>query len=136
MAFLPGSEGGAAVADTLFGKANPSGRLSVSWPKDSSQFPLAYNEPGKAYDPRYEFGYGLSYTRFDVGRPHVWGSHVSVSVRNAGKQAGDHTLLAFAVGSDGSRRLVGFTRVHLDPHQRTTARLTLTAPAGGRIEVS
>jgi beta-glucosidase len=137
MAFLPGSEGGAAIGDTLFGKANPSGRLPVSWPRDSSTFPLAYNEAGKPYDPRYAFGYGLSYTRFDVGRPRVWGSHVSVSVRNTGKVAGDHTVLAFLVGSDGSRRLAGFTRVHLNPHAQTTARLTLSAPAGSdRVEVS
>jgi len=132
MAFLPGSEGGAAIGDTLFGKANPSGRLSVSWPKDSSQFPLAYNEPGRPYDPRYAFGYGLSYTRFDVGRPNVWGTHVSVPVRNSGKRDGDHTLLAFLVGADGSRRLAGFTRVHLDAHRQTTARLTLSStPANG-----
>jgi beta-glucosidase len=136
MAFLPGSEGGAAIGDTLFGKANPSGRLPVSWPKDSSTFPLAYNEPGKPYDPRYAFGYGLSYTRFDVGRPRVWGSHVSVTVRNAGKAAGDRALLAFLVGSDGSRRLAGFTRVHLDAHRATTAHLNLSAaPGSARVEV-
>jgi beta-glucosidase len=136
MAFLPGSEGGAAIGDTLFGKANPSGRLPVSWPKDSSTFPLAYNEPGRPYDPRYPFGYGLSYTRFDVGRPHVSGSHVSVTVRNTGKAAGDRTLLAFLVGSDGSRRLAGFTRVQLDAHRATTARLNLSAaPGGARVEV-
>jgi beta-glucosidase len=136
MAFLPGSEGGAAIGDTLFGKANPSGRLPVSWPKDSSTFPLAYNEPGRPYDPRYAFGYGLSYTHFDVGRPHVWGSHVSVTVRNTGKAAGDRTLLAFLVGSDGSKRLAGFTRVHLNPHRTTTARLNLSAaPGGARVEV-
>src|SRR5207247_2753819 len=68
MAFLPGSEGGAAIADALFGKVNPSGRLPVSWPKSGDQLPLAYNEPGKPYDPRYAFGYGLSYTRFDLSR--------------------------------------------------------------------
>jgi beta-glucosidase len=66
MAFLPGTEGGGAIADTLFGKAGPSGRLPVSWPKDSSSFPLAYHEAGKPYDPRFPFGYGLSYTRFKL----------------------------------------------------------------------
>jgi beta-glucosidase len=131
MAFLPGSEGGAAIGDTLFGKANPSGRLPVSWPKDSSQFPLAYNEPGKPYDPRYAFGYGLSYTRFDTGHLHVHGNQASVKVRNDGRQAGDHTVLAFFVSRDGSQRLAGFTRVHLWPHQQTIARLTLSAPASG-----
>jgi hypothetical protein len=66
----------------------------------------------------------------------VWGSHVSVTVRNTGKAAGDRTLLAFLVGADGSRRLAGFTRVHLNPHRATTAPLDLsTAPGGARVEV-
>jgi beta-glucosidase len=130
MAFLPGSEGGAAVADALFGKVDPSGRLPVSWPKDSSSFPLAYNEPGIQYDARYPFGYGLSYTHVDVGDLRVHGNQASVNVRNVGTRSGDHTVLAFLVGADGSRRLVGFTRVHLNPHQQTTARLTLSAPPG------
>jgi beta-glucosidase len=137
MAFLPGSEGGAAVADALFGAYNPSGRLSVSWPKDSSTFPLAYNEPGASYDPRYAFGYGLSYTRFDVGHVQAHGGRLSVKVRNAGRQTGDHTVLAFVVGADGSRRLAAFTRVHLKPHQQTVARMTFTPPSGRyQIEVS
>ena len=93
MAFLPGTEGGGAIADTLFGKASPSGRLPVSWPKDSSPFPLAYNEAGKPYDPRFPFGYGLSYTRFkldDLRAP--WhaspGQRISASVdvANVGQQ--------------------------------------------------
>jgi beta-glucosidase len=122
MAFLPGSEGGAAIADALFGTVNPSGRLPVSWPKDSSQFPLAHNEPGKPYDPRYPFGYGLSYTRFALRDLRVQGGRASVVVRNVGDRAGDRTVLAF---SDATKRLVGFTRVHLGAHQQTTARLTL-----------
>jgi beta-glucosidase len=130
MAFLPGSEGGAAVADALFGKVNPSGRLPVSWPKDSSSFPLAYNEPGIQYDPRYPFGYGLSYTRFDLRHLRVHGGQASVLVRNVGSRAGDRTVLAFLVGTDGSRRLAAFTRVRLYPHQQAPARLTFTPPPG------
>jgi beta-glucosidase len=137
MAFLPGSEGGAAVADALFGKVNPSGRLPVSWPKDSSSLPLAYNEPGKAYDPRYPFGYGLSYTRFklsDLRAP--WHADAgrritaSVDVANVGRSWGANTVLAFLVSGDGSRRLVAFERVAAGPHRRDTARLTFSAPAG------
>jgi hypothetical protein len=96
----------------------------------TSTFPLAYNEAGKAYDPRYPFGYGLSYTRFDLGRVRVQGTRVSVKVRNVGPTAGEHTVLAFVVGADGVRRLAGFTRVDLRPHQQTTARMTLSAPPG------
>ena len=129
MAFLPGSEGGAAIGDALFGKVNPSGRLPVSWPKASSQLPLAYNEPGKPYDPRYPFGYGLSYTRFDLGNPSVHDGRASVMVRNTGERAGDRTVLAFVVGPDGSRRLAAFARVHLAPGEQTKARLTFTPPS-------
>jgi beta-glucosidase len=137
MAFLPGTEGGAAIADTLFGKASPSGRLPVSWPKDSSSFPLAYNEPGKPYDPRFAFGYGLSYTRFkldDLRAP--WhaspGQRISASVdvANVGRRPGTDTVLAFLVAGDGSRRLVAFDRVEPGRHRRATARLTFSAPAG------
>jgi beta-glucosidase len=128
MAFLPGSEGGAAIGEALFGKMNPSGRLPVSWPKASSQLPLAYNEPGKPYDPRYPFGYGLSYTRFDVGRASVHGDRASVTVRNIGNRAGDRTVLAF----DG-QRLVGFTRVHLDAGAKTKAWLTIAPGSSGVV---
>ena len=137
MAFLPGTEGGGAIADTLFGKASPSGRLPVSWPKDSSQFPLAYNEAGNPYDPRFAFGYGLSYTRFKLDNLRApWhaspGERISASVdvANVGHQPGTDTVLAFLVANDGSRRLVAFDRVDASRHRRGTARLTFSAPAG------
>jgi beta-glucosidase len=129
MAFLPGSEGGAAVGETLFGKANPSGRLPVSWPKDSSTFPLAHNEPGQPYDPRYPFGYGLSYSRFDTSHLRVHDGRASVLVRNTGRLAGDHTVLAF----DGAGTLVGFTRVHLAPGERTTASFRVASGSSGVV---
>jgi beta-glucosidase len=146
MAFLPGSEGGAAVADALFGKVNPSGRLPVSWPKSSDQLPLAYNERGKPYDPRYPFGHGLSYTRFDLSHLRApW--HVdangwvgaSVKVRNAGRRSGDDTVLAFVVRPDGGRQLVAFPRVRLDRGDGANVRLgfrasqlAVTQPSGER----
>jgi beta-glucosidase len=59
MAWLPGTEGGGAVGDLLFGRASPSARLSVTWPKSIAQVPLAYNGPaGKPYDPRYRSATG------------------------------------------------------------------------------
>jgi beta-glucosidase len=137
MAFLPGTEGGGAIADTLFGKASPSGRLPVSWPKDSSQFPLAYNEAGKPYDPRFAFGYGLSYTRFKLDNLRApWHASpgvrisASVDVTNVGHQPGTDTVLAFLVANDGSRRLVAFDRVDASRHRRGTARLRFSAPTG------
>jgi beta-glucosidase len=146
MAFLPGSEGGAAIGDVLFGKVNPSGRLPVSWPKASSQLPLAYNERGRAYDPRYPFGHGLSYTRFDLSklrapsRVHANDRfEASVNVANVGRRAGEDIVLAFVQRPDGGRQLVAFTRVALGKGDGakvklsfSVSKLAVTQPSGQR----
>jgi beta-glucosidase len=131
MAYLPGTEGGSAVADVLFGKENPSGRLSVTWPKRVDQAPMTYDRlPGEPYDPLYAFGHGLSYTRFDYRRLEgPWQASrggwadVSVRVRNSGRRAGEHTVLLFARRVDPSaafpaRKLVAFEKVWLRPGER------------------
>ncbi|MEA2378670.1 MAG: beta-glucosidase [Thermoleophilaceae bacterium] len=123
MAYLPGTQGGAAVADALFGRVNPSGRLSITWPKSIAQVPLNHDQRrGKPYDPRYPFGYGLSYTRFDYGPldANVHGHDVDASLRvaNKGKRAGRHTVLLFA-----DERLVAYRSVWLDPGDRRTVSL-------------
>lgn len=70
-AWYPGEQGGAAIADVLFGDYNPAGRLPVSVPRSEGQLPLYYSQGRqRAYveeegTPLYAFGYGLSYTRFD-----------------------------------------------------------------------
>ncbi|WP_407527987.1 glycoside hydrolase family 3 N-terminal domain-containing protein [Methylobacterium oryzisoli] len=88
MAWFPGTEGGPAVAEILFGDENPSGRLPVTWPRTVGQLPLTYDrlpggrphEPGLRWtlryadespEPQFPFGYGLSYTQFAYGRPVV-----------------------------------------------------------------
>jgi beta-glucosidase len=136
MAFLPGTEGGAAIGDALFGKVDPGGRLSVSWPKSSSQLPLAYNDATKPYDPRYPFGYGLSYTRFQESRlsapasAHPGGRlDVSVKVANIGRRSGDDVVLAFLQGADGTRTLAAFGRVSLDRGDRAWVHLSGRVPA-------
>jgi beta-glucosidase len=135
MAFLPGSEGGSAIADTLFGNFNPSGRLTVSWPKSSDQQPLAYNEPGTPYDPRYPFGYGLSYSDVDVvdldapsdvGRRGRVPIHVALS--NSSPIGGDHIVLAIVERLEGPtsaapRQLVAFTRTTLQGNDVEDVRL-------------
>ena len=113
-AWYPGTEGGDAVADLLFGKVNPSGKLPMSFPRNVGQIPISYNElptgrpadPNNKYTskyldvdntPQYPFGYGLSYTTFAVGAPHLSSSSVSpngqlrvtVPVSNTGSVAGD-----------------------------------------------
>jgi beta-glucosidase len=149
MAWLPGTEGGAAVGDLLFGKVSPSARLSVTWPKSIAQVPVAYNGPaGKPYDPRYPFGYGLSYTDArvtDVGAPRrvTPGGTVPlrVDLRNDARRSGDEVVLAFAqrVGGAPARRLVAFTRTHLRGDERSriglsfpVSRLAVTGADGTR----
>jgi beta-glucosidase len=149
MAWLPGTEGGAAIGDLLFGRASPSARLSVTWRKSIAQVPLAYNGPaGKPYDPRYPFGYGLSYTHtrvkdLDAPRPVGTGDTVRlvVDLRNDARRSGDEVVLAFAqrVGGAPARRLVAFTRTHLGAGDRRrvalsfpVARLAVTAADGTR----
>jgi beta-glucosidase len=117
-AWFPGVEAGNAVADVLFGKVNPGGKLPVSFPRVLGQVPIYYNhEPtGRpcdtgskwnsryrdlpACDPLYAFGYGLSYTTFSVTNLHLSTQSVakggkvvaSVDVTNTGGRAGDDVV--------------------------------------------
>ncbi|MCW2944061.1 MAG: hypothetical protein JWR24_778 [Actinoallomurus sp.] len=139
MSWLPGSEGGTAVANILFGKANPSGRLPVSWPKNTGDEPMFYQQlPGtnggasSNYDPLFGFGAGLSYTTYAVQDLAVSGSHtvkVSVKVANTGSKDGDMVVPVFAQQPVSQilvppNRLVAYTRVPLKAGQSTTVSLS------------
>ncbi|MEZ0069667.1 beta-glucosidase [Streptacidiphilus sp. MAP12-20] len=145
MAWLPGTEGGHAVADLLYGKANPSGRLPVSWPKAIGNEPEFYTQlPGtnggadSGYSPLFAFGAGLSYTSWQFGAPvpdrtsvGTDGSlKVSVPVTNTGSTAGD-VVVPLYVSQPVSqvltpaKWLVGFARLHLDAGAHGTAQLTV-----------
>jgi beta-glucosidase len=135
MAWYPGQQGGNAVADVLFGAANPSGRLPVTFYRSVSQLPPFddYAMKGRTYryfdgDPLYPFGHGLSYTRFEysdlrVDRPAIGATDpVSVSVRvsNAGERAGHEVVQLYARALDRTvpmprRQLWAFERVPLKP---------------------
>lgn len=153
-----GSEMGNAVADVLFGAVNPSGRLPVSFPIDSGQEPFFYNgrttgrpapaDPnGQEYKARwrsirndalYPFGFGLSYTRFDVtdmklSTPRLaWNDtlHVTAKVKNSGNLHGDHVLQLYIRDRVASRtrpvrELKGFQRVSLAPGAEREVRFEL-----------
>ncbi|GAA4639209.1 glycoside hydrolase family 3 N-terminal domain-containing protein [Actinoallomurus vinaceus] len=139
MTWLPGSEGGTAVANVLFGKANPSGRLPVSWPKTTGDEPMFYQQlPGtnsgtsSGYDPLFAFGAGLSYTTYAVQGVTVSGGStvkVSVKVANTGSRDGDFVVPVFAQQPVSRiiappNRLVAFTRVPLKAGESTTVSLS------------
>ncbi|MCL2583691.1 MAG: glycoside hydrolase family 3 C-terminal domain-containing protein [Streptosporangiales bacterium] len=143
MAWRPGTEGGDGVADLLYGKANPSGRLPVSWPSLSNDQPNSYRLstiPGTGSDPApaYPFGYGLSYTSYtsDVTGVARAGSGVAVTVKaaNTGPKAGDLVVPVYASQPVSavlvpSKRMVGFTRVHLAAGQSSTVTVNVPASA-------
>ncbi|MEV1022879.1 beta-glucosidase BglX [Streptomyces sp. NPDC050264] len=161
-AWHPGTEAGNAVADVLFGTVNPGGKLPVSFPRTVGQIPIHYNHEstGRPYDadnkytskyldlppsPQFPFGFGLSYTKFELGTPALSrGSvsaralrkgdtvEVSVSVRNTGSRAGDEVVQLYVRDVAASitqpvRRLRGFKRVTLDAGASTKVRFQLGA---------
>ena len=154
-AWLPGEQGGNAVADVLFGDVNPTGRLAITVPRHSGQLPAYYNyKPSKEYwikdgwgrryvdmspFPLWEFGYGLSYTNFEYSnlrieepKAHTGGDvHITADVRNAGERAGAEVAQLYIRDVISSvttpvKQLKGFSKVALEPGETKTVRFTLT----------
>jgi beta-glucosidase len=115
LVWYPGEEGGNAVADVIFGKVSPSGRLPVTFPKSLDQLPPYedYSMKGRTYrfmnaEPMYPFGFGLSYTSFKYADLHLSASSVSknesinatVTVTNAGKVKSDEVVQMYIAHPD------------------------------------
>jgi len=101
-AWYAGQEGGTAIADVLFGDCNPSGKLSVTFYKDDSQLPdfEDYSMKGRTYryfnDPLFAFGFGLSYTNFEIGEAKMQSKEsISIPVTNLGKRTGTETVQVY-----------------------------------------
>jgi beta-glucosidase len=145
-----GQEGGIAMADVLFGDANPGGKLPVTIARSVGQLPMFYNQKPSAHrgylfdtkDPLFPFGFGLSYTRFEVGAPQLSADRIGVDgtvkvrveVRNTGKIAGDEVVQLYVrdVVSSVTRpvkELKGFRRVTLAPGAATSVEFTLDREA-------
>ena len=140
-AWYPGQEGGTAVADVLFGDQNPEGKLSVTFYKNDSQLPdyEDYSMKGRTYryfnDALFPFGYGLSYTTFEVGeaatsgKPGEAGFTVSVPVKNTGARQGAEVVQLYIrdlSDKEGPlKSLRGFKKVQLKPGQTATATIAL-----------
>jgi beta-glucosidase len=139
-AFLPGAEGGTAVADVLFGQYNPSGELAFTWPKNIGQVPIFYNHlPAAGYDPLFPFESGLSYTTYKYDHLSVQKTvkpdgamKVSVDVTNVGSMAGDEIVQIYADQKVSSvltpdKRLIAFERVTLQPGETKTVSFDIPA---------
>jgi beta-glucosidase len=152
--WYPGTEGGNAVADVLFGDVNPGGKLPVSWPRAAGQEPLYYNhnlthEPedrptftSRYWDisskPLYPFGYGLSYSAFKFANLRIskdrinaeQSTEVQVDVTNTSTVAGDSVAQIYIHQRAGSasrpvRQLKGFRRITLQPGETRTLNFPL-----------
>ena len=147
-AYQPGSVGGTAIADVLFGIENPSGRVPITIPRTAGQCPIFHGhknggEPSTYTDlddsgPAYAFGHGLSYTTFeyrsisvDTIEVDAAGSvQVQVEVANTGDRAGEEVVQLYASlrrrgVTRPVRELVGFDRVSLEPAEAAIVTFTL-----------
>ncbi len=157
-AWEPGTEGGHAVADILFGDVNPGGKLPVTFPRSGSHAPMYYartitHQPedhpmyrSRYWDslttPLYPFGYGLSYTTFEITNLTVSATQIKVgnsvtvtaNVTNTGSMAGDEVVQLYIHQKSGSdsrpiRELKGFERVALQSGETKTVSFELGAEA-------
>ena len=101
-AWYPGQDGGTAVADVLFGDANPSGRLPVTFYRSVDDLPDFENYDMKGHTYRYfrgkalfPFGFGLSYTTFKYGKAKVKGNSIIIPVKNTGKRDGTEVVQVY-----------------------------------------
>lgn len=172
-AWHPGTMGGPAIVDLLFGEANPSGKLPVTFPKNAGQIPMYYNHlntgrPAKGdeamidkipvgvpqtslvnrslyfdsgFKPLFPFGYGLSYTKFEYGKPNLSKSifsvsdtlHISFDLKNIGNYAGTETVQLYIRDLSASvarpvRELKDFKRIHLNSGE--SKNITFNLPIG------
>jgi len=151
-AWLPGEEGGNAVADVLFGDYNPGGKLPISFPRKAGQIPVYYShKPSGARSqfwgdyvdvstrPQFEFGHGLSYTTFKFTNLSIEPEkvklgdkvRVKVDVQNTGSVAGEEVVQLYVNDVVASvtrpvRELKGFKRISLEPCETRTMEFELS----------
>ena len=150
-AWLPGEEGGAAVAEVLFGEANPGGKLPITFPRHVGQLPIFYNHKpsgmkshwygdyvSEKATPLYSFGHGLSYTTFQFGDLSIKREQatagevvdVTLKVTNTGEVQGDEVIQLYIRDEYASvprpmKELKGYARLTLDPGESKTVTFSL-----------
>jgi beta-glucosidase len=144
LGFLPGMEGGVAIADILFGDYNPNGKLPISYPRNTNGItPYDYKPmesfEGNTYNPLYPFGHGLSYTSFSSSGLKIdkekfkmgENATVTVDVKNTGSLKGKEAVLLYindvaASVTRPNKQLKAFKKVELNPGQTESLSFTLT----------
>lgn len=152
-AWLPGEEGGAAIAEVLLGDANPGGKLPMTFPRAVGQVPLYYNHKPSggrsrplgdyvslATSPLFAFGHGLSYTQFEYSNlriepraiPTDGAVTIRVDIQNVGARAGDEVVQLYVRDEVASiprpvQELKAFQRLSLAPGMRRSVEFTLSA---------
>lgn len=149
--WFPGTQGGNGIADLVFGTVNPSGKLPMSFPYDVGQCPISYNEfsTGRPLQqsqhslrftsrytdipnyPLFEFGYGLSYSKFEYKNLMIDGNvltkdnvlKISIDIENISDVSGDEIVQLYTRDIHGSvvrpiKELKGFQRIHLESHEK------------------
>jgi len=145
-AWLPGEEGGPAIADVLFGDRNPGGKLPISFPRSVGQVPIFYNAKpsgmksnwyldyvAEKVTPLYSFGHGLSYTKFEYSDLSIDQNqakagevvNISLRVRNVGESAGDEVVQLYVRDEFASmprpiKELRAYQRIALKPDEERT----------------
>ena len=155
-AWAPGIEGGNAIADVLFGSYNPSGKITMTFPRSVGQIPIYYNHQntGRPFDaknkftskyldipnePLYPFGYGLSYTTFEYGdvvlsKTSMKGNatlSAKIKVTNTGKVAGEEVVQLYIADPVASisrsvKDLKGFQKIGLNPGETKEIEFKIT----------
>ena len=131
-----GELGGAALAEILFGDKNPSGKLPITFYKSTDDLPdfLDYSMRNRTYryytgEALFPFGYGLSYTQFEIGKPKYKKGQVSVSVKNVGPRYGQETVQVYIRNlndPDGPlKSLRAYKQVSLGPGRSETVTIDL-----------
>ena len=156
-AWWPGTMGGPAIGDVLYGDYNPSAKLTMTFPRSVGQVPIFYNQKntGRPYDPnskwntryldipnspQYPFGFGLSYTTFAYDTLQISGTSFSmkdtitatVRVTNTGKMAGEEIVQLYVRDLVGSvtrpvKELKGFEKIKLAPGESKNVTFKLTS---------
>ncbi|MDR1225552.1 MAG: beta-glucosidase BglX [Prevotellaceae bacterium] len=154
--WFAGTQAGPAIAEALFGAANPSGKVTMTFPRNVGQIPVYYNHKntGRPFDatqkyttkyldvpnePLYPFGYGLSYTTFKYSNVALTGQiltsngaiEASVSVSNTGQYAGEEVVQFYIRDLAGSvtrpvKELKGFEKIMLNPGESKDVKFTIT----------